>query len=208
MNENPKRTKIIEASKQVFDEVGIGAATMHIIADASGISRRTMYRYFESKEDLAYKVLLKYMNEWNRAQEDMYSQLEGLGVEKLESHLYALLDYMIENRHMIRFMGDFDYYFRDSFDYVAEEELGENLNRSFHGSDSIFREIIEIGLNDGSIRIKEDIDLLVATITNVLWMFGQGIALREEHIRMDSSVEPTEMFKCQIRLYIDSLRVE
>jgi len=206
MREQEKRQHIINESKQVFDSIGIGPATMHIIADAAGVSRRTLYRYYESKEDVALNVLLSYMEIWNKAQSDMNNSLSGSGIEKLESLLYALMDYMKEHMYMIKFMAYFDFYFRDSQEFVIDDKLNETLNRSFHGSDQIFYDIIEEGINDGTINLKEDMKIFVTTMTSVLWIYGQGITLRNQHLTREHGFDPMEMYKCQIRIYLDSIR--
>ncbi len=51
------RTAIIEAAKgYVFGEADPGAFTMQSVADAAGVSHRTLYRHFESRQDLINAV--------------------------------------------------------------------------------------------------------------------------------------------------------
>lgn len=52
-----KRRKIFEAALKVFTERGFHEATMDEIAAASGVAKGTVYRYFESKEDLLDQLL-------------------------------------------------------------------------------------------------------------------------------------------------------
>ncbi len=52
-----KRRKIFEAALKVFTEHGFHEATMDEIAAASGVAKGTVYRYFESKEDLLDHLL-------------------------------------------------------------------------------------------------------------------------------------------------------
>lgn len=206
MKELEKRNHIIEQAKSVFENMGIGPATMHLIADAAGLSRRTLYRYYESKEDLALHVLLSYMDIWNQAQDDMYKNIKGSGIEKLEGLLYAMMDYMTDHMNMIKFMAYFDFYFRDAQEIHIDDELNTILNQSFHRSDQIFYDIIEDGIVDGSITLKEEIKLFVTTLTSVLWIYGQGIALREKQLSKENGFDPMDMYKCQIRIYLDSIR--
>lgn len=206
MSEHSTKEKILEASKEIFNEVGISKATMNIVADKTGYARRTIYRYFESKEDIAYKVMLTYMEEWNRAQKYMYEDLSGNGLNKLEEHLLRLLTYMEENLNIMKFMSDFDYYFRDSKKYKLDEQMGVEVNKTYHLCDTLFENLINEGIVDGSIDLKDQLDMVVATITNVLWVFGQAIALRGEHIGLDAGIEAVDMFRCQIRLYVEALK--
>jgi AcrR family transcriptional regulator len=48
-----RRKSILEAAVRVFSSRGVAAATMAEIADEAGLSAGAIYRYFESKQDLA-----------------------------------------------------------------------------------------------------------------------------------------------------------
>ena len=52
-----KRRKIFESALRIFTERGFHEATMDEIAAASGVAKGTVYRYFESKEDLLDQLL-------------------------------------------------------------------------------------------------------------------------------------------------------
>jgi AcrR family transcriptional regulator len=47
-----KRSQILEGARQVFIDVGFDAASMNDITRAAGVSKGTIYVYFENKEDL------------------------------------------------------------------------------------------------------------------------------------------------------------
>ncbi|MGM9988404.1 MAG: TetR/AcrR family transcriptional regulator [Bacillaceae bacterium] len=53
------RSTILKAAEQVFSEKGFHAATIEDISKASEYSRRTLYAYFESKEDMLHQIVLK-----------------------------------------------------------------------------------------------------------------------------------------------------
>src|SRR3954452_9220816 len=47
-----KRQQIIEGARRVFIEMGFDAASMNDITRAAGVSKGTIYVYFENKEEL------------------------------------------------------------------------------------------------------------------------------------------------------------
>jgi AcrR family transcriptional regulator len=53
-NRNERRAALVEAAYTLFRERGYGATTMDDIAAAAGLSRRTAFRYFASKEELVF----------------------------------------------------------------------------------------------------------------------------------------------------------
>ncbi|MDH5162514.1 TetR/AcrR family transcriptional regulator [Heyndrickxia oleronia] len=56
-----KKTKIIQTATVLFSEKGFHAASMQEIADASNVSKGTIYTYFSSKDDLLYSIIRYYI---------------------------------------------------------------------------------------------------------------------------------------------------
>lgn len=53
-NTRERREALVDAAYALFAKQGFGATTMDQIADRAGLSRRTAFRYFASKEDLVF----------------------------------------------------------------------------------------------------------------------------------------------------------
>ncbi len=53
------REHIITAAEQIFSEKGFAQATIEDISKASEYSRRTIYAYYESKEDILHHIIAK-----------------------------------------------------------------------------------------------------------------------------------------------------
>ena len=49
------RAEIVDASIALFAAQGFDATSMEQVADAAGVSRRTIYRYFPTKDDLVFE---------------------------------------------------------------------------------------------------------------------------------------------------------
>mgnify|MGYP001600735167 FL=1 len=65
---NAKRRQIIEGATQVFLAQGFDAASMNDIARAAGVSKGTLYVYFENKEELFEAIV----------EEECDAQAEGI----------------------------------------------------------------------------------------------------------------------------------
>lgn len=50
------RAEIVDAAMALFAEQGFDSTSMHDIARAAGVSRRTIYRYFDTKDDLVFEA--------------------------------------------------------------------------------------------------------------------------------------------------------
>ncbi|WP_170765719.1 TetR/AcrR family transcriptional regulator [Ruegeria lacuscaerulensis] len=57
---NEKNQKIVEAAFGLFAHYGVAKTSMTEIAAASKVSRQTLYKAYESKEDLIFAALLQY----------------------------------------------------------------------------------------------------------------------------------------------------
>lgn len=47
------RALILDAAEIAFRELGFEGATVHVIAERAGLTRKTVYNLFGSKEDIA-----------------------------------------------------------------------------------------------------------------------------------------------------------
>ncbi len=54
-----KKNDIIDAAERVFFEKGIQQSTMDEIAREAEFSKRTIYVYFQSKDQIYYEIMLR-----------------------------------------------------------------------------------------------------------------------------------------------------
>jgi len=116
MNSEKKLEKekgIIDAAEKVFNAVGFKNAKMDDIAVAAGITKVTLYSYFQSKENLylsiTYRALNSMIADFNRVVDEAGDKTKKnvvLGILESfmdfcsQNYLYseALLDYFVMNR--------------------------------------------------------------------------------------------------------------
>ena len=57
--DNPEQgaARILAAAKQCYTKSGVASATIDNIAERAGVSRRTVYRYFDNKEAIILAVV-------------------------------------------------------------------------------------------------------------------------------------------------------
>ena len=56
-----KRTQILEGSWKVFVEVGLAGASVDRLAEEAGVSKPTLYKYFESKEAIFLTLITEHV---------------------------------------------------------------------------------------------------------------------------------------------------
>ncbi|AXT25642.1 TetR family transcriptional regulator [Ruegeria sp. AD91A] len=69
-----KRTQIIEAAVAEFQEKGFAAASMDRISARAEVSKRTLYKYFESKENLFRSIVVELSSRFAEVLEIRYEK--------------------------------------------------------------------------------------------------------------------------------------
>lgn len=86
-----KRESIITGAIQAFEKKGYEGASMDLVAELAGASKRTVYNYFESKKDLLWAVI----EELVAGQREKLPQVVYSRDESLESQLGRFVDAQI-----------------------------------------------------------------------------------------------------------------
>jgi AcrR family transcriptional regulator len=60
------RAEIVDSALELFAVQGFDATSMEQVADAAGVSRRTVYRYFPTKDDLVFESPRQWLAVLNR----------------------------------------------------------------------------------------------------------------------------------------------
>lgn len=203
-----KQVMIIYKAREVFLNKGFFNTVMDDIAEAAGMTRRTLYRHFETKEEIAYETMMLIMREWNAYSYATYLKLEGSGILQLESFLSTLIDYMEEKPEIMRYLGEFDFFFKDNIVVNTVGVEDEEFDTTLSESDNLMLKLLNLGVVDGSIRENIDIEIMEATISNVLWSFGQRLGIRGETIIRETGHTGIELIRNQVAIYIMALRTK
>ncbi|MDC7127100.1 MAG: TetR/AcrR family transcriptional regulator [Spirochaetales bacterium] len=199
---------IIEAAASVLLEKGLAKTSMEIVSEAANIHRRTIYRYFPLREDLFFEVAIFLLEEMNDYQRSLKESISGSGIEKFSTFLFDLTDYLDKRRPMLRFMGEFDFYFNEKRKYSPSKDLAARFFNASKVYEDILSELVHNGIEDGSIVLPKRPEVFIPTLSTVLWGTAQRAALRGKMIKDEFGVSGTEMIRCQIELYIDAISAE
>ena len=147
------RNLILQRAEEVFVERGFFDAQMKDIAEAIGMSRHTLYRYFQDKVDLgmaiAKRILIAQSSMLVKRLDDLNRQSDRSGFERLKEFLLGDAMRLMDGDDG-RFLAEFDAYFSS---HRAPSNFRESLD------DPIFMQTLELilaliaqGQSDGSVR--------------------------------------------------------
>lgn len=178
MSRPSTRERILAEAERQFIRNGIQATQMKEVAEAVGINRRTLYRYFPTKEELAFAVEMIVLGQLQFAAEPEPSEMEGLdGYGKV---VYYFNHLSLEGlRNQLKFTAEFDRYFQDEYPSAAlEESFVELLDPR---NDRLF-EYIREGVADGSIRGDLPPEETFMFVSQNFFGFFQRLIIREKHL--------------------------
>lgn len=175
-SEETRRRILFEAEKQ-FIEKGIQTTQIKEIAESLGMNRRTVYRYFPTKDELAFEVEMVVMSQIQTYLSSRISDSDDTGYDQLSQYIDSI---EIEDiRDQIRFTAEFDRYFQD--DYPTKELENSFISWLDPKKDPLYH-MIERGCKDGSLRDDLTVDEQFHFISQNFFALFQRLILREKHL--------------------------
>ena len=142
-----RESEVLSAARELFISKGFESTTMEEIAKASEFTKRTVYLYFTSKENLFYAVILSGVRQmFSYIEEEVKAGKNGF--EKLAGIRQALYRYMKESPDIFKLMNYTQFVKSDPEGIPNIQELTQYNSRLF----TLFHQLVEEGVKDGSIR--------------------------------------------------------
>jgi len=159
-----RRGEILTAAEKVFAEKGYAAATVDEVAAAAGVSKGTMYNYFETKRDLFLHVFSEVIA---GEESDVVELISGpfSGPEKLRKILSLWANRLERYKGIGRLVLEF-------WATAAREEHGGQLASWFNQMYTRWRgriaEVVAQGIDEGEFRKDFDPAVAAALIMAIL----------------------------------------
>lgn len=147
-----KTAQIMAAAVQEFLAKGLDAASMHNIAEVSGVSKRTLYKYYSTKDELYEAIVDELLNQV----EDMY-KIEFSKKAPIEDQIRTIVENKIELT------------ISDSFLNMSKIVIGEMLKgrtatpeqlEKFNKAEALFVEWIDQAKRHGKVQSEMESTLM------------------------------------------------
>lgn len=206
---------IIECTFGLFSENGIENISMNDIAAASKIGVASLYRYFQTKEELAIEVAIYAWNlELAVFNEVFTSEKYGslTGFEQLKELLEVFADALVTQRSFFSFIYYFDSFIKK--EKVSAEKLRE-YERTILGTNTIVVQALDKGIADGSISFKGSKNAVLSgastqemfiTMMHSLFCLAQKLSISGDLLAMDEIVEARKQIEILINMLLVSLK--
>ena len=201
------REKILVAAEALFIEKGFFDVQMKALAVAVGISRNSLYRYFQDKNDLGYAVLGVVFNRIeSRFQLLLTDPVLNAGLCGREQlRMILKTGFLNEDlRADFSFMAEFDAHFSGSrIPPDFQSRVGTSVSTSMW---SRVGEIVATGIADGSIRQDFSQSALETLVLYSMKALQGHILLRRSALVGLSSAEVNQLVPNLITVLIDGLK--
>ena len=165
-----RRSQILEAALRCFAHQGYHQTTMDDIVAESGLSKGTLYWYYQGKREIFLFVMEDWLGGWGKSLQGSFSPQDS-PAEKLRKLNQVMIRSGLELRDLLPVVMEF-------WSHATQDEtIKEMLRAMFEEYDSLISGIIQEGISSGEFRegnVHHLASILVAAYDGLLfqWMLN------------------------------------
>ncbi len=188
-----RKREIINKSIELFAAEGYNGVTFQKIADACGIARTTLYKYFRNKREIFNYAIWESSNILSKIYASILKYSQPVDV-RLKSIMDAVLNMLFERRTMLTVILDY---------ILAAQRSGHTLERNIESHTIILRRIVQRLIIEG-IRKGEIRPVSPGVATNLIYAIVETAVLR---LTISRNAD-RELLAAMLHETIDSLKTK
>ncbi|WP_418138489.1 TetR/AcrR family transcriptional regulator [Marinomonas sp. RS-M-Aa-14] len=200
------RDKIISIAEALFIENGFADTQMKDIATATGMSRNTLYRYYQDKYDLGFAILVVVLTRKIDVYEGIIEKIKARHYSNIREGLGVLMQAYSDHQYEDddRFIAEFDGYYAGSrIPTEFREKLTQLLPETVSQSLS---DIVALGQAEGCIRTDIPAAYLAVTLFNAVPTFFRRMLLRKDALMEIEQDAIPQLTLVLIQLLLDGMK--
>lgn len=200
-----REQKILEAAMALFCEKGLEETSIDEIAGCAGVGSATIYRYYETKAQLAIQSGVEYWKKiaqqyLNLTEIKGYSDMTGL--KQLECIMDALVMIFEKERGFLKYLQEFEVFVRR---YEIDMERLAAYEESIMSLKPRVTDALEKGLQDGTLSFEWSPNEVCYSLAHTAFGVMKRFAWNGSMLELDSQVELILQVKIAIKLLIRGL---
>ncbi|MFC4068320.1 TetR/AcrR family transcriptional regulator [Actinoplanes subglobosus] len=196
-----RREALVAAARELFLERGVDQVTIDDIADRCDVTRRTVYRYFATREQVALAVEVDVLQRWAQVLAEHSPRWTGTGAQRLRAAFADVEQLVDDAADEVRFTR--------VFDAQPGVNVTDELGRQFHAVvRDLLAPIVEIlaaGRRDGTLHYTVPPELMASTMTNAYLGLAQRVYGMGDRLAGEQGIEPRRMLTELGRLFLTGL---
>ena len=197
-----RRAALIVAARELFLERGLAEVTIDDIADRVNVTRRTVYRYFPTRDHVALAVEVSVFERWAAVTAEREATWSGTAVERFDAAIGDLELLIDDAADEVRFTREFD----GARLVERDPELDAAFRAAITSLLAPIVAILEAGKLDGTLHLPGDPVVTAATINNAYIALAQRVYGRGDQLADEQSVDPRALLSELSRMYRAALR--
>jgi AcrR family transcriptional regulator len=202
-----KKNEIIDAAEKVLFEKGFEQTKMEDIAKEAEYTKKTIYSYFSSKDEIYIEIMLRGFKVLN----ELYDNILSSSEEKSELEKMKLL-----GQGFVQFSLKFPGYFKVIMDYENKEidfdannenELLKKCYKEGQYSIELLNQCINNAIRKGEISSQND----PVTLSHILWSFVLGLSgltnKKEKYLSAFYNKNTSEIFDEGFKFIINAIKI-
>lgn len=203
-----RMNRILESAFKLFSQKGIDTIAMTDIAKKAEIGVASLYRYYETKEEIAIRTVIW---AWEKQKENINPQFSSesfeklSGIEEIETILKVFILLFESEQDFLRFI-----YFFDSFAVRTEipKDRLEDYEIIISGVQEVVAKAIAKGLNDGTIKsiYKDSQEEMYFALMHSFFSTCQKLTLSGHLLKSDELVSGKAQLETLSKIIINGLK--
>ncbi len=194
-----RRQYIMDAIIPLIETHPIGAISMEDIAKAASYTKKTLYAYFKSREEIFFCIYNNDLKKrWQYQQEEI--KVAETGMNKLIIWSYCFYDFCKSTPHFLKLQNHMSC-FGDHQNNVSSGSLQsyENTNTEIRQG---LANILQLGIQDSSLRADIEVDLIMD-----IFLESYRSILNRSFSKYQSDTDPygSMYVNHYLKLFLDSL---
>lgn len=193
--------KVLNAAYELFIECGIEMTTISMIAKRAGVTSRSVFRYFHSKDNLICLTVIRHYNSIRDiiiAREGCEDYIRANGLEQFLILIRCLLCTALEESKPLAMINEIEVYLTRQ----SESRVLELFREHDAASTAAFERWINKGIADGSIRPDIITD---ETVLLFIKLHLRGMLRRIALMNLNNDIESPELITKVIEFYISEI---
>ena len=194
--------EILTAARELFLKKGIIRTSMMDIAERSDLSRRTLYLYFTSKDEIALSIVFDGLSKIMQRLIDN-TQNKANGWEKFCGMKDAYLGYYEEDYNS--FHSTFKIYSLINSENIDSHEVKKCLSKIREITDFV-TEVLKNGILDGSLSPQKDVTITAISLMNMVHSSMERLSHKSAFLNELAPHSGNDVIEATFQLLLAGLR--
>lgn len=199
-----RRNDIIDAAERVFFKKGMQQAIMDEIAKEAEFSKRTIYVYFQSKEQIYYEIMLRAFKVLNNMMETALAKnISATSIEKIKIMAEAFIEFNRSQPNYFRVIVDYE---NQESDFNSKDKVVIECYKEGEKSLNSLKKILHQGIEEGDILENINVNYTIVILWSSIAGVFNNIVKKESYFKHYYNIQVPQLIREAFEFMIRSIK--